>query len=45
VFLGEIKIDAQAVAIYFAARVAGERSYRHVDATLRQQPRSYPASC
>jgi hypothetical protein len=42
VFLGEIKIDGQAVAIYFAARMASERSYRHVDATLRQQPRSVP---
>lgn len=42
VFLGEIKIDGQQVAIYFAARMASERSYRHVDATLRQQPRSVP---
>ena len=42
VFLGEVKIDGQQVAVYFAARMASERSYRHVDATLRQQPRSVP---
>lgn len=42
VFLGEVKIDGHQVAVYFAARMASERSYRHVDATLRQQPRSVP---
>lgn len=42
VFLGEVTIDGQRVAVYFAARMASERSYRHVDATLRQQPRSVP---
>jgi hypothetical protein len=42
VFLGEVNIDEQKVAVYFAARMASERHYRHVDTALRLRPRSVP---
>lgn len=42
VFLGEIDIDGQAVALYFAAKMSNERHYAKVDTTLRLRPRAVP---
>lgn len=42
VFLGEMQIDGREVAVYFASRMGGERSYRKVDSALRLRPRPQP---
>lgn len=42
IFLGELEIDGQAVALYFAARMSNDRQFAQVDAALRLHPRSVP---
>ena len=42
VFLGELDIDGQAVALYFAAKMSSERQYARVDTALRLHPRPVP---
>ena len=42
IFLGELDIDGQAVALYFAARMSNDRQFAQVDAALRLHPRSVP---
>lgn len=42
VFLGELEIDAQPVALYFAAKMSNGRQYAKVDAALRLRPRGVP---
>ena len=42
VFLGELDIDGNAVALYFAAKMSNERQYAKVDTALRLRPRTVP---
>lgn len=42
IFLGELDIDGQAVALYFAARMSNDRQFAQVDAALRLHPGSVP---
>lgn len=42
IFLGELDIDGQAVALYFAAMMSNDRQFAQVDAALRLHPRSAP---
>lgn len=42
VFLGELDIDGQTVALYFAAKMSSERQYAGVDTALRLRPRAVP---
>jgi hypothetical protein len=42
IFLGELDVDGQAVALYFAARMSNDRQFAQVDATLRLHPGSVP---
>lgn len=42
VFLGEIELDAQTVAVYFAEKMSHERRFAKVDSALRLQARDVP---
>lgn len=39
VFLGELEMEGQSVALYFATRMASERNYARIDTALRLRPR------